>query len=63
VLKIAAAESPANKEQLAQWVGKWQPQVLQALQPVAAAAFGTQAGTELDACAGQLAERLAKSGL
>ena len=63
VLKIAAAESPANQEQLAQWVGKWQPQVLQALQPLAAAAFGAQAGAELDACAAQLAQRLAKSGL
>jgi phenol hydroxylase P1 protein len=63
VLRIAAAESPANKEQLAQWVRKWQPQVLQALQPLAQATFGAQASAELDAGAAQLVERLAKSGL
>jgi phenol hydroxylase P1 protein len=62
VMKIAAAESPENRTLLAQWVEKWQPQVLKALQPLAQAALGEQAQAGLDACTLQLAERLAKSG-
>jgi phenol hydroxylase P1 protein len=63
VIKIAAAESPENRARLAQWVGQWQPRVLAALQPLAQTALGANGQAELDACAAQLAERLAKSGL
>jgi phenol hydroxylase P1 protein len=63
VMKIAAAESPENRAQLARWLQKWQPQVLAALQPLASHALGDHAGAALDTCAAQLAERLAKSGV
>lgn len=63
VMKIAAAESPANRAQMAQWVQKWHPQVLAALQPLAQRALGDNAAAALDACVAQLAERLAKSGV
>ena len=63
VMRIAAAESPENRAQLAQWVQKWQPQVVAALQPLARRALGDNAGAALEACVAQLAERLAKSGV
>jgi phenol hydroxylase P1 protein len=63
VMKIAAAESPENRTQLAQWVQKWHPQVLAALQPLAQRALGNNAAAALDVGVAQLAERLAKSGV
>jgi phenol hydroxylase P1 protein len=63
VIKVAAAQSPENRAQLAQWVQKWQPQVVAALQPLAQRALGDNAAAALDACAAQLAERLAKSAV
>jgi phenol hydroxylase P1 protein len=63
VMKIAAAESPSNRAQLAQWVQKWQPQVLAALQPLAARALGANAAAALDAASAQLAQRLANSAV
>lgn len=63
VMKIAAAESPDNRAQLAQWVNKWQPQVFAALQPLAAHALGDNAAGALDTCTAQLADRLDKSGV
>lgn len=34
IIKIAAAESPENRQQLAAWYRKWKPVVLEAVQPV-----------------------------
>ena len=62
IMKVAAAESESNKAQLATWVQKWQPQILQALQPVAKHALGGNAQAALEAATAQLAARLAKSG-
>ena len=62
VMKVAAAESDSNKAQLAIWVQKWQPQILQALQPIAKHALGSNAQAALEAATAQLAARLAKSG-
>ena len=62
VMKVAAAESEANKTQLAKWVQKWQPQILLALQPIAKQALGADAQAALDVAAAQLTARLAKSG-
>jgi phenol hydroxylase P1 protein len=63
VLKIAAAESPENRALLAGWIGSWRERVLAALAPLAGTALGEHARPELDNCAAQLAERLAKCGL
>jgi phenol hydroxylase P1 protein len=40
-LKTAAAESTENAALLGQWIAKWRPQVLDALQPLAIEALGT----------------------
>jgi phenol hydroxylase P1 protein len=63
IMKVAAAESDSNKAQLGQWIQKWQPQILQALQPVAQQALGTSAQAGLDAAVAQLSARLSKIGI
>jgi phenol hydroxylase P1 protein len=63
VMKIAAAESPANRAQLAQWVEKWQPLVSQALMPVAQHGLGDGAADGVEAATAQLTARLCKSGV
>jgi phenol hydroxylase P1 protein len=62
-LRIAAAENPANKAQLAQWAAHWRARALQALEPVARLALGEQAGAALDRAAARLDTRLAKAGV
>lgn len=63
VMKIAAAESAGNKAQLAEWLQKWQTQVLRAIKPVAEEALGAGAQSALDAAADQLGSRMKKSGI
>ena len=63
IIKVAAAESESNKAQLAKWIQQWQPQILQALQPVAQQALGSAAQAGLDAAVAQLSARLSKVGI
>ena len=63
IIKVTAAESDSNKAQLGKWIEKWQPQILQALQPVAQQALGGSAQAGLDAALAQLSARLSKSGI
>ncbi len=63
VMKIAAAESPANREQLAQWVAKWQTLAATALLPIAGHALDDAGAAGLDAAAAGLRVRLVKSGV
>lgn len=63
VMKVAAAQSPENRAQLAQWVQHYQPLVVAALAPVARRALGATAGVALETSATQLLARLEKSGV
>ena len=63
IMKVVASESDSNKAQLAKWIQKWQPQILQALQPVAQQALGATAQAGLDAALAQLSARLSKIGI
>lgn len=63
VMKVAAAQSPENRAQLAQWVQHYQPLVVAALAPVARRALGAKAGVALETSATQLLARLEKSGV
>lgn len=62
VMKVAAAESPENRAQLAQWAGKWQALVTQALLPVAQHGLGEGAEEGITAATAQLMARLDKCG-
>jgi phenol hydroxylase P1 protein len=63
VMKIAAAESPANSAQLGRWVEKWKALVTQALLPVAQHGLGDGAAEGIEAASAQLTARLNKSGV
>jgi phenol/toluene 2-monooxygenase (NADH) P1/A1 len=63
VLGIAAAEAPANRDRLCEWLARWQPRVRDALLPVALAAFGTRGEAVLDAVHAKLDARAAALGL
>jgi phenol hydroxylase P1 protein len=63
VVKAAAAESPANRALLANWVADWSDRAEAALAPVADLALGAHGAAALgEVCAG-LAARCKKSGL
>ena len=62
-IKIAAAESPANRELLSEWTRTWRDRALSALVPVAAMALGEQAQAAADEVLGQFNSRAAKLGL
>ena len=62
-MRIAAAENPSNKAQLAAWMAHWRARALKALEPVAQLAFGEKAGAALDRAAAQLDARLTKAGV
>jgi phenol hydroxylase P1 protein len=63
MLKIAAGESAANVAVLEGWIAQWKAPVLAALEPIAQHALGARAEHALEAVAGVLAARAAKSGL
>ena len=63
VMKIAAAESAANKAQLQSWLAHWRGRAMTALEPVARLALGDAAGAAMDKAAAHLDARLAKAGL
>ncbi|MDR3376825.1 MAG: hypothetical protein P4L98_24155 [Ancalomicrobiaceae bacterium] len=63
VIKVAAADSPENAEKLAAWVGQWRARALEAVAPVAEAAFGAEGAAVLAEIAEDLSRRLTKAGL
>ena len=63
VLKVAAAESPENKAQLAAWINAFRERAVQALSPIAVIAFGDKASAMLDEVVLQLNTRAAKAGI
>ena len=62
-MKVAAADNPANKAQLQQWLAHWRARVMQALQPLASQALGDDGNAALDRVSARLDARLAKAGL
>ena len=63
VLKAAASDNPANAETLSAWFKHWRGRASEALAPIAAMAFGDEAGAALDKSIGNLDRRAAKAGL
>ena len=63
VVKAAAAESEANRLQIAAWVRDWSARAQAALAPVAGLAFADAGGRALDDAATLLAERCRKAGV
>ena len=57
MIKVVAAESDANREQIQAWIDQWEPQVYSALKPLAEASTGIEA---LDETRAQLSTRLKK---
>lgn len=63
VMKVAAAESDANKVVLTGWIQQWQARARKALEPVARIALGDQAAAAVDKAAAALNARMAKAGI
>ena len=63
LLKVTAAESPANAELLTTWTSQWLARMEQALTPVAELAFGVDGAAQLAAVKQELLARLAKQGI
>ncbi|KAB7627382.1 aromatic/alkene monooxygenase hydroxylase subunit beta [Alkalilimnicola sp. S0819] len=64
VLKVAAKESDANKQQIEQWINAWMPRVAAALAPVAEYGLGGEAQSVMSELQDELKARAAKkSGL
>ena len=62
-IKVAAAESDANKAQLSAWVAKYRGATLAALRPLAERAFGDRAQGVLDEVVSEFNARCVKAGL
>jgi phenol hydroxylase P1 protein len=62
-LRIAAGESDANRATIGAWYAKWQPAVLDALEPLARRALGENAHGALAVVAQDLSARIAACGL
>jgi phenol hydroxylase P1 protein len=62
-LKAAAADNPANKAQLAEWIAAWRDRAAEALAPVATLAFGDDGDSVLTEITRQLEARAAKAGI
>ena len=62
-IKVVAAESPANKALITDWVNQYRPLVLAALAPIAQRAFGDRADTVLAEVTAQFNARCTKAGL
>lgn len=63
VVKVAAAESDANRDLLNGWVEKYLPAARAALTPLAARVFGDETAAIMDDLTDQLGKRLGKLGL
>ena len=62
-IKVAAAESDANKAQLSAWVAKYRGETLAALRPLAERAFGDRAQGVLAEVVSEFNARCSKAGL
>ena len=62
-LRIAAAENPQNKTQLAAWAAHWRNRAITALEPVAQLALGEASSAALDRATSKLDARLVKAGI
>ena len=62
-IKVAAAESDANKTLLQTWRQDWTPRVREAVAPLAQYAFAENAEATLDAVFEELDKRAGKAGL
>lgn len=60
MVKVVAGESEANLQRLQTWADQWEPEIYNALKPLAEASVGVEA---LDEVRAQLATRLKKFGL
>lgn len=63
VVKIAAADSPANRELLGAWARQWADRAQAALAPVAEFALGTDGKRALASARARLDERISKAAL
>lgn len=63
MIKIAGAESDANKALLESWIAKWTPRVIEAATPLAEQAFGADAHAVMDEVSVALAARAKKAGI
>lgn len=63
VLKVAAAESVANRELLSRWLAAWMPRVQSAVLPLAEAMFESRGPAVVDGIGEDLMARAAKAGL
>ena len=63
LIKVTAAESPANAALLTQWTSAWVQRLEQAVLPIAELAFGDQASTQVAEVKQELLARLAKQGI
>lgn len=63
VLKVAAAESEANRDQITTWLDEWLPRATEALRPVVGLTPGADPDAVLASAHATLAARLKKSGL
>lgn len=63
LLKVTAAESEANSEQLTKWLTYWTERVQAALQPLAEDALGSKGKDELQSVSQQLVDRMRKQGI
>ena len=62
-VKIAAAESPENKEVMARWLSQWRDRSAAALLPVARIALGDRSDEVLGEVVQQFNARMAKAGV
>ena len=63
VLKVAASESPANRDVLAEWLRSWGARAVEALMPIARIGLGDQAEEVMAERQAALTARLAKIGI
>ena len=63
VMKVAAAESPENKELLSHWYAHWRGRVQQALAPIAELALGADGADALARSVAAVDGRMNKAGL
>ena len=63
VMKVAAAESPENKELLSHWYAHWRGRVQQALAPIAELALGADGADALARSVAAVGGRMNKAGL
>ena len=63
VIKTAASETDANRDLLNNWIAGWRPVLIAAMQPLAQAFLGEQAGATMEKVTAILDARIGKLGL